>query len=460
MEDFFYKFLSSYNHLPYPAKKTLGSIYHKIPSKIKYGPFYFEYRKRLEFFNSLNTFEEVEYYQNEILKEQINATIASVPFYKGYKKFTSLDDLREYPVLNKTVISHDINAFLNPGLARKRIKTNTGGSSGNPLEFYLEKDSSRTRERAHFDWYWGLFGYKPGDRILMVRGTPISGNKPFEYRTIDKILNISSFNLNENNIVQVLDAINRFSPRFIHAYPSSLNVMTSLLEPFRLKLDFLPGALFLGSEFLSETDRMRFEAFYKAPAVNWYGHSERLILGGNLKNCDSYHFFPSYGYMELLNDDGEVITRPGEEGRIIATGFDNRVMPFIRYDTGDTGILSRVQDCSCGFRGKTLEIISGRRQDFIILSDGTKVSLTAFIFGQHLPAFKKIREMQVIQHKAGEIELALVKNNNFSLRDEISVVGALRKLVKDKLEIKVIYVESVSKTPRGKNIFFVTELNP
>jgi phenylacetate-CoA ligase len=43
---------------------------------------------------------------------------------------------------------------------------------------------------------------------------------------------------------------------------------------------------------------------------------------------------PEYGFLEVLGEDGAAV-REGEEGEIVATGFDNLVMPLIRYRTTD-----------------------------------------------------------------------------------------------------------------------------
>lgn len=458
MEDFLYKFLALYNHLPLSIKQVLGNIYRAIPSRVKYGSFYHVYKKRLKFFSRLGDVTQIEKEQENVLIKQVNFAIEKSPFYSGYRPMTEMEGLRKYPVINKQTILDHYEEFPVPGTEQKRIKANTGGSSGNPMRFYIEKDVSRPKEKAHFEWYWGQYGYEPNDKTLMVRGSPLTNDRILEYRTIDNILNVSCYTINEDNIQQVLKEMNAFRPKFIHAYPSSLKVITSLLEPHRQQISFSPKALFLGSEQLSDDDRKRFEDFYKAPVANWYGHSERLIFGGNCPFTNEYHFYPAYGYMELLDEEGSVISSPGQEGRIVATGFDNKIMPFIRYDTGDRGVLSEKRDCRCGFRGVSLKYISGRGQDVIVLSDGTKVSLTAFIFGQHLRAFEKIREMQVIQSDKGKVELCVVKGNNFSLKDEQELIDTLQTSVKNRVSVTISYISSVPKTARGKNIFFVSRL--
>jgi phenylacetate-CoA ligase len=459
MEDFLYRFLSFYFRLPQPLKQLIGIGYNWLPRKIRYGSFYLTYSTRLKYFNNLSNIQDVLMEQWKLLHHQINKTIVAVPYYKEYKRINTIDEFRTYSIINKKTIIKSFPEFLHPELKSKRLLSNTGGSSGTPLEFFIEKNISRAKEKAHFDWFWGQFSYKPNEKLLMVRGLPIKDNRLFEYNTIDNILNVSCYSINESNISLILKKINQFKPHFIHAYPSSLKVITNLLENHNNSLNINIKAIFLGSEQLGKNDREYFEQFYKSKVVNWYGHSEQLIHGGNCPYSNDFHFYPAYGYMELLDENNALITQPGIEGRIVATGFDNMVMPFIRYDTGDLGILAGYTKCKCGFRGTSLSKIIGRDQDIIILSDLTKVSLTAFIFGQHLDVFHKIREIQVIQNHVGEIELNLVKNSNYTKIDEALLIKTLTNSVNNKILIYINYVETVSKTPRGKNIFFISNID-
>jgi phenylacetate-CoA ligase len=459
MEDLLYRYLKAYNKLPQPVRRIMGFLYGNLSNGIKYGSFYYNYRERCDFFNRLSSVE-TKYEQEKHLFKQVNYAVNHIPFYRNYGLCDSIEAFKRMPVISKKDIMQSYPKFVNPNHKNLRIKTNTGGSSGTPMEFYLEKDVSRSKEKSHFDWYWGQFNYQPGDKILMIRGMPLSKSRLFEYRAIDNMLNISCYRANKNNISLLINEINRFKPLFIHAYPSSLKVLTVLMDNPAISIDLNIKAVFLGSENLTEIDRQYFEQFYHAPVINWYGHTERLIHGGNCPFSNEFHFYPFYGYIELLDENNNPVEQPGIEARIVATGFDNRIMPFIRYDTGDMGILSEKTHCKCGFKGITLKRITGRAQHTIILADNTRVSLTAFIFGQHLDAFKRILEMQVIQKKIGEIELKIVKGFAYTSQDEESLLSTLLTSVDHKLNISINYVNDLPKTSRGKNIFFISLLNP
>ncbi|WP_410006574.1 hypothetical protein [Aequorivita nionensis] len=399
---------------------------------------------RIKYFNT----EEGKALQNR----QIESALKNLSFYKN----RNFSNLIEFPIVNKQIINADFQGFVNHN-NRNKIKTNTGGSSGNPFEFYLEKSVSRSKEKAHFDWYWGMFGYKPGDKVLIIRGESLAGKKLFEYQTLDNKLALSCYLLNNRNIDKVVSHINEFKPRFIHAYPSALKNFINLVNDssVSLKVDIL--GVFLGSETLLEDDRELINSYFKAKIAHWYGQSERLIFAGNCPDSNDLHIFPFYGYTELVDDNDSVIRDSGIKGRIIATGFDNDVMPFIRYDTGDEAEYSENTNCKCGFKGKSFKVIHGRKQDYVYLKDGSKVSLTAFIFGQHFEEFSIISEIQLRQQERGFLNIVIVLKEKNSL----NIKGFIQKLetsVQGEIVISLEVVKSIPKTLRGKHVFLIQNI--
>jgi phenylacetate-CoA ligase len=458
MEDTLYKLLNIYHNLPPILKTVIGKAYGLLPKRLKYGKFYALYLNRIKYFQSIKDPALSEALQHKLLIENVSLAIKNIPYYQNFGSIDTILDFKQLPIVDKYIIQKNKKAFINKKLKPFFIKTNTGGSSGTPFEFFRHKNQTRPKETAHFHWYWRQFGYEPGDKVLMIRGRALRKNSLFEYQAIDNKLVISSFTLNDDNIELVLKEINKFKPKFIHAYPSALKILTDLIkEPHKIsQLNF--DAIFLGSEYLSTDYRSYFQAFYKAPVVNWYGHSECLVHAGNCSKNNKYHFYPFYGFVELLDDQGLEITEPGNVGRIIATGFDNQVMPLIRYDTNDLGVLSKQKDCECGFKGLTLDRIEGRNQDYIYLKDGQKISLTSLIFGQHFAEFERIIEFQIQQEVKGKIKILIVKKTTYSDRDEKTFKEKVYKIVNNKLDISFIYKDKIPKTLIGKHIFLIQNI--
>lgn len=461
IEDLLYPVLNVYNKMPLKIRNGIGLLYKLLPKKVKYGRFYNEYLLRIQNFSKDKGNEQEEVVRN-ILLNQVNYAIEEVPFYKKFPALKNINEIENFPVITKERIKENTSLFINRNLKHKGLKSNTGGSSGEPFSFYIEQGVTRPKEVAHFDWFWGKYGYKAGDKVLMIRGKSLKNNADFEFQSIGNKLVISCYNLNRESIRAIHLKIKEFKPKFIHAYPSSLLIFTKEFQ-FYLdsdRADFDVDAIFLGSEKLFREDESHFEKFYQSKVVTWYGHSECLVHGAKCQLSGDFHFFPFYGFMELVDENDKPINEPGVEGRIIATGFDNKVMPLIRYDTGDLGELSKNFFCKCGFKGKSLSKISGRGKDYLILKDNAKVPLTAFIFGQHHEEFSEIKEIQLIQSEPGIAILKIVPLVNFKIQSQERLKKRLLRSVKDGLlDIKIEIVNKTEKTHRGKHRLLIQNLD-
>lgn len=454
MEDQLYALLGVYRDLPGPIQDVLGTAYRWLPKRLRYGSFYADYARRIRDFVESGP-DTRHLRQLHLVCDTVNEAIVDIPFYSGRPRIDSFETFERLPVVGKSDILDDPSAFVSPRHLAAGLRSNTGGSSGTPLSFYLHAGRTRPKERAHFDWFWAKWGYRPGDRLLSVRGGPLRDDALFEYQRIKNCLAVSCYHLNESNVERVRQEAERFGPKFIHGYPSAVkNVIRCLQERGRSNVGFPVSAVFLGSELLLPADRDEIAHFFHAPVVTWYGHSECASMGGNTPTSAEFHFFPFYGYTELLDTHGNQVTTPGQTGRIVSTSFDNRVMPFIRYDTGDLGVLSRASgsdDVSC----LVLSRIEGRAQDMILLSDRTKVSLTAFIFGQHLPEFAAIREIQLVQERPGHLRVRIVRGSRYTHGHTRSLVARLQDSVSGKIAIECEFVDRIEKTRRGKHAFLV-----
>ncbi|PWK18011.1 phenylacetate--CoA ligase family protein [Xanthomarina spongicola] len=459
LEDLLYPLLNTYHKLPFWVKNMVGYVYRCIPNQIRYGKFYKQYIERINFFQNSGN-EKTIIAQQKLLLDSVNHAIRNIEFYNNYKEISNLEDFRRLPVITKDLINQNKTIFIDDKKNNLALKANTGGSSGNPFVFYIHKGKTRSKEKAHFDWYWSQFGYKSGMPIVMIRGKSLKNNEVFEYNSLDNKLIINSNSINKDTIAEIYDQIIKFKPKFIHAYPSSLLIFTKVCKAFTKlqSFDLDIKSVFLGSEGLTTDDFSLLENFYKANIVNWYGHSECLIHAGRQDKEGNFKFYPFYGFVELLDDNDNVISQPNQLGRIIATGFDNEVMPLIRYDTGDLGELSennKVLDPSY----TCLKNIQGRDKNFIYLSDDTAISLTSIIFGQHYKEFDYIKELQIEQYKKGVIIMSIVPLKTFGNEDMILFKKSLLKTVKENtLTIDMKIVKRTKKTPRGKHILLIQHL--
>ena len=117
---------------------------------------------------------------------------------------------------------------------------------------------------------------------------------------------------------------------------------------------------------LFEDDKALMETQFGVPVINEYGASELdLIAFQNPKN--QWQVNSETLFVEIL-DKGNNPLPYGEEGKIVITSLYNKAHPFIRYDIGDVGVLSKQST----LKKPILKKLIGRTNDIAILPSGKK----------------------------------------------------------------------------------------
>ena len=125
---------------------------------------------------------------------------------------------------------------------------------------------------------------------------------------------------------------------------------------------------------LFEDDKLLMEKQFGVPVINEYGASELdLIAFQNKKN--EWIVNSETLFVEIVDAQDRVLPY-GEEGRIIITSLYNKAHPFIRYDIGDVGILSKDSTA----QKPQLEKLVGRTNDIATLPSGKKAAGLTFYY--------------------------------------------------------------------------------
>jgi hypothetical protein len=114
------------------------------------------------------------------------------------------------------------------------------------------------------------------------------------------------------------------------------------------------------SEVLSSTDAMLLRRAFGAPVHDLYGLAEVSTVCFERSPGGGYETVDGRLIVEVLVDARPA--EPGETGELVVTSLDNRVMPFIRYATGDLCTLSEKGERS-GRAGMLIDRIQGRLVD-------------------------------------------------------------------------------------------------
>ncbi len=421
--------------------------------------------KVLKKLKSIEKLDESEVYtlQSNMLINMLDYAYKNTSYYKEIfdKKSIStkdLNDFRKIPFLDKKIIKENTNKLLSKEFNISELgKRNTGGSTGQPLEFYCNTHAGLL-DYGHHAYLYSLMGHKKDDIILSCGGIEIEkkirdknifwlqnnkGNLFGDYR-------FSVLYLTDENIKVYVDKLLEIKPSILRGYPSFFDTISKYIIENKINIDFKIKGINLTSEMCTPEQRKSIEKAFSSMVYFEYGHNEVSLYCYTKDDTYEYISSPIYGYIEVLNDDG-TNTEIGEVGNIIATGFNNKGMPFIRYKTGDLGELTYRNGGVVKFKS-----IYGRSQDFILSKKRQKIYLTALIFGQHLKAFANITKWQIEQEEIGLIKIRIIKGRNYSYIDEKEI----EEKIKSATEIDIIfeYVDNIDQTKRGKHLFLIQKI--
>lgn len=293
----------------------------------------------------------------------------------------TLADLSAIPPLTKADIRAHLDAMIWWGVPGGLHRATTGGSTGQPVAFYMDRarqaadQAARIRTRR-----W--FGIEPGERELYLWGSPIESGARDRIRSLrDRLINhrmISAFRMTPARLADYLREIRSFDPAHLFGYPSSL----ATLARFALSRSSRPPtpalkAVFTTGETLDPADRDLIAACFRVPVADGYGAREAGFIAHECPH-GRMHVAAECVLLELLDDAGRPVP-VGAAGEVVVTNLDNLGMPLIRYRTGDTARLDP-RPCPCGRTLPVLGGIEGRRTDRLLRADGGSAHALSAIY--------------------------------------------------------------------------------
>lgn len=395
-------------------------------------------------------------YINKRLKNILLFSYKNTSYYFNLFNESNVDinkfDITKIPYLTKQIIRENGTKMVSKGLHLPLGKRNTGGSTGEPLEFYSNVKSGYL-DNAHHWYLYNIMGYQKNDMIMDCGGTfipEIEREKGIFWKKNKKNsvfgeYCFSALYLNDDNIKNYVDKFLELKPKILRGYPSFYYKLASYIFENNIKIDFQIKGINLSAEMCFEEQRVLIEKVFNSKVYFEYGHSEISVYCYTEDESYEYISSPTYGYVEVIKDNGEY-AKMGEVGNVVVTGFINKAMPFIRYWTGDRAeVISQYNGIV------RLKRILGRTQDCIISKNGERIYLTALIFGQHISSLNNIKQWQIIQEEIGKIEIKIVKDFSYSIFDEKEIIKSISNVAE--FDIALVYVNEIPVTERGKSLF-------
>lgn len=241
--------------------------------------------------------------------------------------------------------------------------------------------------------------------------------------------------MNEKNLVSYVSTLKKFNVKWIHGYPSAINVLAEyvLSNGIELPLEFVTT----GAENLLEFQKSTIKRAFGCMPYEHYGMAEAVANISEDKNY-KMHIDEDFAAVELLPLNSDT-------NEIVGTNLSNYAMPLLRYRTGDT---CKVDD------NRNILSIDGRLEDYVVLPNGSKVGRLDHVFKDLV----HIREAQIIQKSPCEIIVKIVKNSGYDKMDEDTLFNELRTRLLG-VNCSVVYVSSLPRTKTGKLRFVVSEID-
>jgi phenylacetate-CoA ligase len=381
--------------------------------------------------------------------------IKNVPFYQELVKtekikpgdIKRISDIEKLPIISKEHIRENPEYFLADGFKKKGLITiNTSGTTGKTLKIFVDKDSRRFAYAfySRLKTWAGIDSKLPNVTFAGRTIVPSDADKPPFWRRNLAWNNylFSSYHLSPKNMKYYVDELKRIQPHFIDSYPSSIYTVAKYMKENSIT-GIHPKAIITSSETLLDYQREVIEDVFKCPVFDQYGCAEQVVF---ISQCEkgTYHIHPEFGIVEFLREDGSK-AEIGEPARLICTGFTNRAMPLIRYDIGDTGVLSD-KKCPCGRNFPVIEQIIGRTDDILITRDGRQIGRLDPVF----KGLKSIKEAQIVQEDHDNIILRIIPGKDYQDNDGQIVVSELKKRLGSNVVIKVRIETLIERTSAGK----------
>ncbi len=435
----------------------------------------FPLHERLKGHDSVRVRRELEatqWWSRERLRElqfqRLRALLAyayrHVPYYRDVLEqagiaggdIAALDDLQRLPFLTKPLIRANLER-LKSDQAQGLARFNTGGSSGEPLIFYIGKQ--RVSHDVAAKWratrWWGV---DIGDPEMVVWGSPIELGAQDKLRVVrDMLLRthlLPAFEMSERKLDEFVDSLRTVRPRMVFGYPSSISLIARHAKKRGWPLDKLGvKVVFVTSERLYDEQRRDIEETFGCPVANGYGGRDAGFVAHQCP-AGAMHITAEDLIVEIVDSDSCVLPA-GKAGEVVVTHMATQEFPFIRYRTGDVAVLGD-ETCACGRGLPILKEIQGRTTDFVVAADGTVMHGLALIYAiRDVPG---VENFKIIQESLDRTRVQLVTTVDFRIEYEGKIVAGMKDRLGKEVDVQLERVNNISSEASGKYRYVVSHV--
>lgn len=420
-------------------------------------------RRRLER-SQWSTRVQIEAEQADRLRAFLQQIGRRVPYYRALfarvgfdaRAVSGVADLQALPLLGKAEIRAHLVAMKADGHG-PLTRYNTGGSSGEPLIFYIGKD--RKSHDVAAKWratrWWGV---DIGDPELVVWGSPIELGAQDRLRALrDRVMRsvlLPAFEMSDAKLDGFIAALRRQRPAMLFGYPSALAHIARHAQQRGVVMDDLGiKVVFVTSERLYDEQRDVIRSVFGCPVANGYGGRDAGFIAHECPS-GSLHLSAEDLVVEIVAPDGRP-PPPGTPGEIVVTHLASAEFPFVRYRTGDIGVLDD-SPCACGRGLPCLRELQGRSTDFVVAADGTVMHGLALIYVMRDLA--GVKSFKVTQQTRQLTSVDVVPGPGFEPASVDAIVAGFKRRLGEGVEIRVRLADTIEPEKSGKYRYIVSHV--
>lgn len=375
------------------------------------------------------------------------------PFYKSIVKTNDITTWDAVPIMTKSDLQRPLKDRLSQGFHRKNIYIDkTSGASGDPFIFAKDKFCHALTWsiiQNRFGWFDINFNSSLQARFYGIPLDKIGYYKELFKDTLGKRFRFSVYDLSDTAFEQFLRKFKSTPFDYINGYTSSIVQFAKFLEKKRVVLTSICPSLktcVVTSEMLFEEDKLLMERQLGVPVVNEYGASELDLIafqnpkGEWIVNSETL-------FVEIIDEENRILPY-GNEGRIVITSLYNKAHPFIRYDIGDVGILSKKST----YQKPQLEKLIGRTNDIAILPSGKKAAGLTFYYitKKIVEDDGKVKEFIIEQVDIKTFKIIYVSYETLTHKQTVSITQEMERYLEKGLYIIFERRDQLKRSKSGK----------
>ncbi len=420
--------------------------------------------------------QSITQWQLERTRTLLNHCFQHVPYYRDlFDRHTihpddiqSLGDLKRIPLLERCAVQRNAGALLANQLPlghRELGHSHTSGTTGIPIQVH--------RTNIVTNWWLAAFlrdlewaGIDPRGRLAAIRKVSegpgaadlMQGIELPNWGTlVDELLVTGPSHLMDvlqDPRVQ-LNWLARIQPDYIVSYPSNLDRLATLAMETNTRLTNLKAIQAIAEELTVES-QAKIESIFGVPVKNSYTCEEAGYIASSCPISDNYHLHSENVLVEVVDSQGNHCG-PGESGRVLITTLHNYLMPFVRYEIGDSVELAGAP-CRCGRGLPAISRIVGKQRPLLILADGRTKS--SHVLAGHLREIGGFNQFQFIQHSPKSVSLRVVPDRNWTSQHAQRVQNMLLEFMEQPgLTVNVESLDRIPPAASGKLQSFLCEIS-